>query len=168
MVGRDGVIGAAQAVDGRKSINKIVVQVPGTASMIERDQLRHLIERASSVSKVFASHEQFFVEDIQQTAACNACHSTEARMARWLLRMRDLVGDDLPITQDYLSAMLGVRRSTVSPIAAAMQEAAIISYAGGHLRVENVERLKAQSCECLQAVCENDEALLGAAWPSTH
>jgi CRP-like cAMP-binding protein len=164
MVGRDGVIGAAQAFDGKKSINKIIVQVPGAASMIDRDPLQHL-EGGSAIRKMFASHAQFFVADIQQTAACNACHSAEARMGRWLLRMRDLVGDDLPITHDHLGAMIGVRRSTVSEIANGMQENGIISYVRGRVHIANVELLKKQSCECHQAVRENYEELLGAPWP---
>ena len=165
MVGRDGVAGAAQALDGKKSINKIIVQVPGTASMIDRGPLL-LLENGSAVRKMFASHAQFFVADIQQTAACNACHSVEARMARWLLRMRDLVGDDLPITHEYLGAMIGVERSTVSQIANEMRENGVISYVRGRVHIANVEILMNQSCECHQAVCENYEALLGAPWPA--
>ena len=127
MVGRDGVIGAAQALDDKTSINSIIVQVPGTASLTDRDPLREVMKDTdSTIRKVFASHEQFFVADIQQTAACNACHATDARIARWLLRMRDLGSDDLKITQQYLAAMIGVRRSTVSPIARAMQEAGVL------------------------------------------
>jgi CRP-like cAMP-binding protein len=167
MVGRDGVIGAAQAFDGRKSINKIVVQVPGTASMIDRGSLQHL-ESDSAIRKMLASHEQFFVADIQQTAACNACHSVEARMARWLLRMRDLAGDDLPITHDYLAAMIGVRRTTVSEIANEMQSNGAISYIRGRVHIANVENLKNQSCECHRAIRENYEDLLGAPWPALH
>jgi CRP-like cAMP-binding protein len=168
MVGRDGVIGAAQAVDDKKSINRIVVQVPGTASVIDRTPLRRLMDSGSCVRKLFASHEQFFVADIQQTAACNACHSAEARMARWLLRMRDLVGDDLPITHDYLAAMIGVRRPTVSPIAGAMQEVGAISYGRGRVHIRNVETLKKYSCECHRVVRENYLSLMGVPWPNSE
>jgi CRP-like cAMP-binding protein len=101
MVGRDGVVGAAQALDNKRSVNKIIVQVPGLASVIDRSPLRDLAERRSAIRSVLAAHDQFVIADIQQTAACNASHSTEARMARWILRMRNLVGDDLSLTQDY-------------------------------------------------------------------
>jgi CRP-like cAMP-binding protein len=167
MVGRDGVIGAAQALDGRKSMNKIIVQVPGTAAMIDRGPLQ-LLKGDSDVRKLFASHAQFFVADIQQTAACNACHSAEARMARWLLRMRDLVGDDLSITHEYLGAMIGVERSTVSQIANEMREKGVISYVRGRVHIANAKILTEQSCECHQAVRENYEALLGAPWPASQ
>jgi CRP-like cAMP-binding protein len=168
MVGRDGVVGAAQALDDKKSINKIVVQVRGSASVIERAPLRGLMAAGSAISRVFASHEQFFVADIQQTAACNACHSAKARTARWLLRMRDLVGDDFPITQDYLAAMIGVRRSTVTTIAGEMQEAGIISYVRGRVHIGNVNNLTKHACECHQAVRKNYSDLLGAPWPVSH
>ena len=168
MVGRDGVIGAAQAIDGKRSINKIVVQVPGTALVIDRDPLRRIIESGSSIDDLFASFEQFFVADIQQTAACNACHSAEARMAKWLLRMRDLAGNDLPLTQDYLSAMIGVKRSTVSPIASSMQLDGAVAYVRGKLHISSVENLMKRACECHQTVRENYETLVGVPWPISN
>lgn len=168
MVGRDGVIGAAQAIDGKKSINKIVVQVPSTASVIDRDPLRQLIEGGSAIDNLFASYEQFFVADIQQTAACNACHSTEARMARWLLRMRDLVGNNMPLTQSYLSAMIGVKRSTVSEIANSMQLEGAIAYVRGQLHISSVENLAKRACECHRVVRENYESLVGVPWPISN
>jgi CRP-like cAMP-binding protein len=167
MVGCDGVIGAAQAIDDKKSINKLLVQVPGTASVIDRAPLQEFIHRGSTFRKVLAAHEQFLVADIQQTAACNACHSAEARIARWLLRMRDLAGDDLPITQDYLATMIGVMRATVSNIAHSLQEDRIISYVRGHVHIENAEALKGHSCECHLSVRENYQALLGAPGPGS-
>lgn len=165
MVGRDGVIGAAQALDTKTSINKILVQVSGTASMIDRDPLRQIVESHAGIRSLLAAHEQFLVADIQQTAACNARHSVEARMARWIMRMRDLAGDDLPLTQDYLASMIGVRRSSVTDIAAAMQGAGAIRYVRGRLHVADPEELEALSCECGQAVRENYESLLGSPWP---
>jgi Mn-dependent DtxR family transcriptional regulator len=168
MVGRDGVIGAAQAIDIKKSMNKIVVQVPGAASVIDRAPLQQLIERGSALSNVFASHEQFFIADIQRTAACNAIHSADARMARCLLRLRDLVGEELPLTQESLAAMIGVVRATVSTNAHALQVAGVISYSRGRIHITDAALLQKHSCECHQAVHENYEALLEAPWPSAE
>jgi CRP-like cAMP-binding protein len=168
MVGRDGVVGAAQALDSKTSINKILVQVSGMASVIDRDPLRELMESLPKIGSVLAAHEQFLVADIQQTAACNARHTVEARMARWIMRMRDLVGDDLPLTQEYLASMLGVRRSSVTDIATAMQEAGAIRYARGRLHVVDAKALGQLSCECHQTVQENYSSLLGAPWPQAN
>jgi hypothetical protein len=161
MVGRDGVIGAAQALDDKVSVNKMIVQLPGTASVIDCDRLRDAILSGNGIRKLFAAHDQFFLADVQQTAACNALHPVEARMCRWMLRMMDLVGTDLPLTQDYLAAMIGVRRSSVTDVAGRLQTDGIISYARGHIRIENVQRLMESSCECHDAVNQNYERLYG-------
>ena len=161
MVGSDGVVGAAQALDDKVSLNKIVVQVPGTASVIDRDPLRKIMLSRIGIRKMFAAHEQFLIADIQQTAACNALHPVTARMCRWMLRMMDLIGTDVPLTQDYLAAMIGVRRSSVSEVASQLQSAGIISYARGHIRIDNPERLMESACECHWAVKQNYERLFG-------
>jgi CRP-like cAMP-binding protein len=165
MVGRDGVVGAAQALDNKRSINKIVVQIPGLASVIDRNPLRDLAERHSAIRDVLAAHEQFLIADIQQTAACNARHPMEARVARWILRMRDLAGDDFPLTQDYLAAMIGVRRSGVSEIARRLQAAGTIQYSRGRLQITEPAQLERSSCECHRAVEQNYKSVFGVSWP---
>ena len=104
MIGRDGV--AAQALDGKVSLNRIVVQTPVVASVIDRAPLREC-GAGSAVRDLLAAHGQFLVANIQQTAACNALHTVEARMCRWLLRMMDLSKTKLQLTQDELAAMIG-------------------------------------------------------------
>jgi hypothetical protein len=84
-------------------------------------------------------------------------------MCRWMLRMMDLVGPDLRVTHDYLAAMIGVRRSGVSQVAARLQDEGIISYGRGHISIENVAGLRQSSCECYEAVRKNYSMLLGSA-----
>jgi CRP-like cAMP-binding protein len=166
MVGRDGVIGAAQALDTKTSVNTILVQVSGIASVIDRDPLREIVESRPKVRSLLAAHAQFLVADIQQTAACNARHSVESRMAKWIMRMRDLVGDDLPLTQDNLASMIGVRRSSVARVAAFMQAAGAISYSRGRVQVIDPHALLRLSCECHDAVRKNYSNLLGTPGPA--
>ena len=90
MVGCDGVVGAAQALNGKTSLNRIVVQIPAVASVIDRTPFRECLGAGIAFSDLLAAHQQFFVSDIQQTGVCNALHTVEARMCRWLLRMKDL------------------------------------------------------------------------------
>lgn len=161
MVGCDGLVGAPQAIDDKLSINKIIVQLPGTASVVDRDAMREAIQAGSILGKLCAAHEQFFVADVQQTAACNALHPVEARMCRWMLRMNDLVGPDMPLTQEYLAAMIGVQRSSVSTAAGRLQADGLITYNRGHVHIENVGRLNQLSCECHEAVEENYARLFG-------
>jgi CRP-like cAMP-binding protein len=161
MIGRDGVVGAPQALDQKVSLNKIIVQLPGTASVIDRDPLYLAILSGNGIGKLIATHTQFFTAEIQQTAACNALHPVTARMCRWMLRMMDLVGTDVPLTQDYLAAMIGVRRSSVSEVAIGLQSKGVITYARGHIHIVNTARLMESSCECHEAVKQNYERLFG-------
>ena len=98
-------------------------------------------------------HEQLILIQAQQSAACNATHSVEARLARWLLRSRDLLGtDNLNFTQEFLSQMLGVRRSSVSIVATALQREGLIRYRRGHIHILDLEGLRKRSCECYGTV----------------
>jgi CRP-like cAMP-binding protein len=118
MVGHDGALNAAPALDGKVSLNKGIVQVAGSAGTIEVNRLRRLANELEPFRSALIRHEQVLFAQSQQSAACNASHSVEARMCRWLLYMRDLAGgDDLMLTQEFLAQMLGVRRPSVSLVA---------------------------------------------------
>jgi len=88
-------------------------------------------------------HEQVLFAQAQQSAGCNASHTVEARMCRWLLRIRDLTGsDDMQLTQEFLAQMLGVRRSAVSLVAGTLQKAGFIKYSRGHIHRSMSRRSK--------------------------
>jgi hypothetical protein len=91
---------------------------------------------------------QFFVAQVQQTAACNAVHDIEARTCKWLLRMHELAGPDLLLTQEFLAQMMGVRRTSVTAVAGVLQSAGLISYSRGRLRILDIERIQQRACEC--------------------
>jgi hypothetical protein len=127
MVGRDGVVNASAALDGKISLYKAIVQLAGFSSVIS--------------------------VQAQQSSACNASHAIETRLCRWLLRSRDLAAsDDLSVTQEFLSQMLGVQRSSLSVVAHTLQQAGLIRYKRGHVRIVDVEGLKESACECYEAV----------------
>jgi len=165
MVGRDGVMGALQALDEKVSPNRIMVQVPGNASVVDIEVMRKAIDGSPSLRVMLAKHEQFFVAQIQQSAGCNAGHSVEARMCRWLLRMYGLTGPELPLTQEFLGQMMGVRRTSVSLVAGKLQEAGLIAYRRGHVRIVNVEKLKEMACECYETVNTHYEKIFHTAPP---
>jgi hypothetical protein len=87
VVGRDGAVGALLALDARVSPNKIVVQMPSTAAVFEADQFAKIAQIAPCVRSLVLSHAEFFLAEVQQSAACNAVHSVQQRMYRWLLCM---------------------------------------------------------------------------------
>jgi len=148
MIGWDGVFGASQALDARISLNHVMVQLPGIASVMDAQRLMEVAEKNPEFRKLVIGYDQYFLAQVQQTAACNAVHRVAARMCRWLLRMRDLAGDDLPVTQEFLAQMMGVRRSSVSEVAAELQQAGMISYARGRIYIENVALIEKYACEC--------------------
>jgi CRP-like cAMP-binding protein len=153
MIGRDSVFGGSAALDGNISLTNAVVQLPGSASTLEVGILRTAARESLAFRTILIRHEQAVFAQAQQSAACNAMHSAEARLARWLLRMHDLAGeDDLHLTQDFLAQMIGVQRNSVSTVAHSLQQAGVIKYARGHIEITNLKALKDASCECYQAV----------------
>lgn len=148
MIGNDGVFGGAQALDDKVSLNLVVTQVPGAASIITSDQLRNAMEGHAELRRLIVKYEQFFLAQVQQTAACNALHTVEMRTCKWLLRMNDLVGTDLPLTQEFLAQMMGVRRTSVTGVALEMQKAGMITYSRGRIQLLDVEMIRQRACEC--------------------
>lgn len=163
MVGRDGVLGVSSALDGKVSLNKAIVQASGVTSVMGADKALELAKTYDVFRSILIRHDQVLFAQAQQAAACNASHTVEARLCRWLLRMRDLFGDDgLPLTQEFLGQMLGVRRSSVSLVAGALQQAGLIKYSRGHVYILNVEGLHEASCECYETVRAHYDLLCNA------
>jgi CRP-like cAMP-binding protein len=163
MVGCDGVLNAAAALDGQITLNKAIVQLPGFASTLPASRLRSFCEDNEAFQSILIRHDQVLFAQSQQSAACNASHSVEARMCRWLLRMRDLAeSDDLILTQEFLAQMLGVRRPSVSIVANTLQKAGLIKYRRGHIRVLDLAGLREGSCECYGTVKAHYDGLLSS------
>jgi CRP-like cAMP-binding protein len=163
MIGREGVVGSLSALDSNISISRAIVQIAGAASIIEVEHVRHLAERSVTFRTTLIRHEQILLAQSQQSAACNAIHTIEARLSRWLLRCRDLVGsEDLPLTQEFIAQMLGVRRTSVSIVANTLQQAGLIKYKRGHISVLDLEGLQESACECYWTVKSLSDQLIGA------
>jgi CRP-like cAMP-binding protein len=153
MIGRDGAVGVMEALGDGISLTDAVVLFPGTTSLIEIADLRTLMAQSAALRELLARHGLAVVDQVQQSVACNASHSVEARMARWLLRARDLWdGETLPMTQELLARMIGVQRNAISIVAHALQEAGVISYSRGQIEILDMAALQATACECHQTV----------------
>jgi CRP-like cAMP-binding protein len=108
MIGRDGVVVGSAAFGSKISLNRAVVQIAGSASVLDVDVFCDLADRNAVFRGRLARHEQFVPAQAQQSAACNAAHPLEARLSRWLLRCRDLLlSDDIRLTHEFLGEMLG-------------------------------------------------------------
>jgi CRP-like cAMP-binding protein len=153
MVGRDGVLGASAALDGKISLSRAVVQLPGQALVCEPGALKEVALQSPSLLSLFIRHEQALYAQAQQSTACMAAHDIQSRFCRWLLRARDLSGgDSLPLTQEFLADMLGVRRTSVTAVALTLQQAGLIRYSRGNIQIANVEGLRDAACECYEAL----------------
>ncbi len=162
MIGRDSLLGGSSALDGKVSLNKAIVQIAGAASALELDHLRSLADVSVAFRTTLIRHEQLILVQAQQSAACNISHNVEARLARWLLRCRDLMGsDDLALTQEFVGQMLGVQRPSVSITAGALQQGGLIRSSRGRIHIVDVEALRATACECYETARAQSERLLG-------
>ena len=161
MIGRESLVGASSGLNGQLSVCKAIVQIAGTATALDSHRLRSLADSSPACRMMLFRHEQLILVQAQQSAACNATHTIQARLARWLLRCRDLQGgDDLQLTQEFISQMMGVRRTSVSEIATTLQEAGLLRYRRGHIRLLDLAGLRETACECYQTVRSQSERLL--------
>jgi CRP-like cAMP-binding protein len=162
MIGREGVVGGLSALDSGLSISRAIVQVVGAASVADVDDVRRLGEQSVGFRTTLVKHEQVLLAQSQQSAACNATHTIEARLSRWLLRCRDLVGgEDLQLTKEFIAQMLGVRRTSVSLVANTLQRAGLIKYSRGRIGVLDLEGLRENACECYETVKAISDRLIG-------
>ena len=135
----------------------------GTASVLEVADLKAAADRNVTVRNLLARHELALFAQAQQSVACNASHSVEARLSRWLLRARDLGGGGaLPLTQEILAQMIGVQRNSISIVAHSLRQAGTIRYSRGQIAIANVDALRRTSCECYQVVKAAHDLLLSA------
>ena len=162
MIGRDSIIGAAESLGDCVSAINAVVLFPGTASIVEMAEFRSLAAQHAVLRNLLARHEQALCAQVQQSAACNASHSVEARLSRWLLRASDLWdGTALPMTQELLAQLIGVQRNAISIVAHSLQQAGIIKYSRGRIRITDNGALRATACDCYQSVAAKHHHLLG-------
>jgi CRP-like cAMP-binding protein len=152
MIGNDGQYGAGPALDHKTSLNHVVMQVAASVSVMDADRLCCVAQENSGFRQMLMHYEQFFLSQVQQTAACNAAHDIESRTCKWLLRMQKLIGDELPLTQEFLAQMMGVRRTSVTEVASELQQAGMISYSRGHIQILDTAKIEQRACECDAAI----------------
>jgi CRP-like cAMP-binding protein len=162
-IGNEGMVGLPVFLGAGASPNSAFCQVPGPAL---RMRAHHLVDFLAagdgSMHSRLHRYTQATIVQLAQSVACNQLHNTEQRTARWLLTTRDRVaGDTFPMTQDFLAQMLGVRRATVSGVAAALQEAGMIAYSRGMMSIVDNAALEDATCECYAIVHEEYAELLG-------
>lgn len=160
-IGREGAFGLFAAMYSRVSFNRCLVQFEGGMVRCPIEVLQAEFARSEHLRNLFVSYSETLLSQIQQTVACNAMHTTEERMCRWLLMMHDRAGQEaLPYTHEFLSHILGANRKSVTLAAQSMQNAGLISYHRGRMQVLDRAGLEKASCECYAVVKQRFDAFL--------
>src|SRR5450631_792901 len=153
VIGREGFVGGFMGVRGWRSLGQAVVQMNGEAMRLNVRHFKKAYDASDELCILVNAYQSVVYFQAQQTAACQALHPVEARMCRWLLQAQDASGTDtLNLTQELLSNMLGVRRTSVSGSANKLQDEGLISYKRGVIRIIDRKALEKSSCECHAAV----------------
>jgi CRP-like cAMP-binding protein len=166
-VGREGVVGAMAGLGLYKSLVRVVVQMPLACSKIAASHFRTVAATSDPVRNLCIRYNEVLLSQARVTAACNALHSIEARFCRWLLQSADRAASDTPnltsdtvnLTQEFLAEMLGVRRTSVTEVASKMQNAGVIIYSRGVIRILDRAALMRMSCECYGTLVDQSAML---------
>ena len=160
IVGREGAVGLFADFGPWRACVRAIVQAPGIAEVVPLSQLRLAASHSDALRRTLLRYKETLSSQAQQAAGCNALHSVEERTARWLLQLADRIEhNELPVTQDTLSQMLGVRRTTVTLVAQKLQHDGLIRYRRGRIVVTDRAALQALACECYATIRRRTEAL---------
>lgn len=161
-IGRESGFGLLNALGSLISFERVIIQVTGTACRMPVKALAQAVVESPSLLQEVARHAQATIIQSAQSTACNALHEVEGRMCRWLLMTQDRLSSPvLPLTQEHLSVMMGVQRTTVTAVAQQLQHAGLIAYSRGRLQVLDRDGVKKRACECYAAIERGVGQLLG-------
>jgi CRP-like cAMP-binding protein len=163
LVGNDGVLGIALFLGGDTGPRRAVVQIAGQAYKMPAAVLLEEFARGGPFQKMLLRYTWALITQISQTAVCNRLHSVEQRLCRWILLMQDRTNsDELWLTQEFISSMLGDRRESITIAAGRLQTAGVIHYVRGHIQVLDRKGLEAHACECYRTVKAELDRMFGA------
>ncbi|MBA2621462.1 MAG: Crp/Fnr family transcriptional regulator [Acidobacteria bacterium] len=158
VVGREGIVGLNVFLGVDSTPNELLVQISDGSTRIGVKAARREFVRGGELQKLILRFTHDFMTQISQTALCNRLHTIEERLSRWLLMCRDRSEtNDLPLTQEFLSIMLGANRPSITIAAINLQSAGLIKYSRGHIKILNREELEDSSCTCYRKVVEESD-----------
>ncbi len=161
-IGNEGIAGLSAFIGGETSPHEVMVQVAGDAMRIEAEVLKKEAGSDGPLRKLLSLYNIALQTQIGYSVACNGLHTIEKRCCRWLLMTQDRIESDvLPLTHEFLSIMLGVRRASVTEVLQPLQERGLIHNGRGKVRVVNRKGLEAVCCECYRRTREEFARLFG-------
>jgi CRP-like cAMP-binding protein len=155
-IGREGMLGMSAALNRDPSPSATMVQAEtDTCYTMSAETFRKEMDRRGAFYDLLTRYGQALVGFIMQSTACNAVHSVEQRLSRWLLLAHDRVGkNEFPLTQEFAAMMLGTSRPTVTMVAGTLQTAGLITYHRGHVTIVDRENLEGAACECYRTATD--------------
>jgi CRP-like cAMP-binding protein len=161
VVGNEGVVGVSLFMGGGSTSSRALVQSAGGAYRLSSELMKQEFDRAGPVQHLFLRYTQALMTQMVQTAACNKHHSLDQQLCRWLLLSLDrLQGTEMLMTEKLIAHMLGVSEEVAIEGALKLQNAGLIDYKDGRIRVRNRMALEKRSCECYAVVKEEYDRLL--------
>ena len=158
---REGVVGAMAGLGLYKSLVRVVVQMPLACSKIAATHFRTAAAGSDPIRNLCIRYNEVLLSQARVTAACNALHPIEARFCRWLLQSADRAASDtVALKQELLAEMLGVRRTSVTEVASKVQNAGVISYSRGVIKILDRPALMRMSCECYETLINQSAVLV--------
>ena len=150
VVGSEGGVGFLEAVGAGVTFSRALVQVDLLALRVPVEAYVAAFDASASLRRTVGSHIELALAEARQTLACQTHHSHVQRLSWWLLECQDRTGGgaEIPLKQDFLAAMLGVQRSTVSQVASVLKADGLISYTRGLIEILDRPGLEKRSCEC--------------------
>ena len=135
--------------------------IHGAGWKMRTADFRAAVEKSRMLRHMVLLSSELTLAQMQQTAACNALHSAERRLCRWILQVHDRIDNDvIELTQDFLAQMLAVRRPTVTLIAQKLQNAGLIRYRRGRIAITDREGLEKLACECVGEIRSKTRQIL--------
>ncbi len=161
-IGREGMAGLPILLDAGTTPMRTLTQIPGKAVRIRAKIIKQEFDRGGALQKLLYRYIHTIIVIGSQSAACNRLHHLEARLCRWLLMSSDGVGStQLPLTQEFLATMLGVRRAGVTEAATQLQSKGLIRYQRGYIQIIDTKSLETAACECYGIVKAEYDRLFG-------
>jgi CRP-like cAMP-binding protein len=149
LIGREGFVGLPLAVGFRSSPTRAICQASGRALRIAASALAQVLPQCPKLAKAIERYSLSLAMQASQVAACNGLHEVDARLARWLLMCHDRLDMDcVPLTQEFLSQMLGIRRASVTVASGILKKAGLIGSRWGEVTILDRKGLETLACEC--------------------
>ena len=161
LIGSEGAVGGIVSAGSLPAYSRIMVPFEGEFLTLPVQLLNDAKDRSPALNDLFSRYADCLLAQILQSTACNAVHSIEQRVCKWIMAAIDRTGGDVvPMTQERLAAMLGVGRSYVTRLIGDLKRQGLLTVSRGQIRVASIEGIEAVSCKCNRHVKQHYDRVM--------